>query len=315
MRKLAALFVFVLLSSLATLAVAQDDAPATPQDEARKERILANLKFNIPQLAQIEATIGDLEPSSIEGLDEGTLIIQGQPRPFLVTRDDKRLWIVAGEAVDVSRSAEEIHAEAAAKESARSETLAQAIAGDPVRGNPDAPVTIVEYSDFQCPYCARGYQTMEEVLAKYPEDVKFVFQHFPLDSIHPWARPAAIATECAGDQKPEAFWTLHDAYFANQGSLNAGNLIAKSKEFLAESGIDLAQWETCSSDQSSEAYKAAAAEVQANLETGQELGVSGTPGFFVNGEFLNGAVPLAQFEPLIQQAKAAQGGGEEGGAE
>jgi protein-disulfide isomerase len=315
MRKLAALFVFVLLSSLATLAVAQDDAPATPQDEARKERILANLKFHIPQLAQIEATIGDIEPSGIEGLDQGTLVIQGQPRPFLVTRDDKRLWIVAGEAVDVSRSAEEIEAEAAAKEAARSETLAEAIAGDPVRGNPEAPVTIVEYSDFQCPYCARGYQTMEEVLAKYPEDVKFVFQHFPLDSIHPWARPAAIATECAGDQKPEAFWTLHDAYFANQGSLNAGNLIAKSKEFLAESGIDLAQWETCSSDQSSEAYKAAAAKVQADMETGQELGVSGTPGFFVNGEFLNGAVPLAQFEPLIQQAKAAQADSEGGSGE
>jgi protein-disulfide isomerase len=315
MRKLTALFVFVLLSSLATLAVAQDDAPATPQDEARKERILANLKFQIPQLAQIAATIGDLEPSGIEGLDLGTLIIQGQPRPFLVTRDDKRLWIVAGEAVDVSRSAEEIEAEAAAQEAERSETLAQAIAGDPSRGNPDAPVTIVEYSDFQCPYCARGFQTMEEVLAKYPEDVKFVFQHFPLDSIHPWARPAAIASECAGDQKPEAFWTLHDAYFANQGALNAGNLIAKSKEFLAEAGIDLAQWETCSSDQSSEAYKAAAAAVQADMETGQELGVSGTPGFVVNGEFLNGAQPIAAFEPLIQAAKGEQPAAEGGAGE
>lgn len=315
MRKLTALFVFVLLSSLATLAVAQDDAPATPQDEARKERILANLAFHIPQLAQIPATIGDIEPSGIEGLDLGTLIIQGQPRPFLVTSDDKRLWIVAGEAVDVSRSAEEIEAEAAAQEAARSETLAQAIAGDPIRGNPEAPVTIVEYSDFQCPYCARGFETMEEVLEKYPEDVKFVFQHFPLDSIHPWARPAAIASECAGDQKPEAFWTLHDAYFANQGALNAGNLIEKSKEFLAEAGIDLAQWETCSSDQSSEAYQAAAAAVQADMETGQELGVSGTPGFFVNGEFLNGAVPLAQFEPLIQAAKAAQGAAEGGAGE
>ena len=316
MKKLAALFVFVLLASVAALAVAQDDSAEVPQDEARKARILANLRHHIPQLDQVQATIGDIEPTEIEGLESGDLIINGQPRGFLVTSDDKQLWLLVNEAVDVSRNAEEIEAEAAQREAERETELAQAIAGDPVRGNPEAPVTIVEYSDFQCPYCARGYQTMEEVLEKYPQDVKFVFQHFPLDSIHPWARPAAIATECAANQNPEAFWTLHDAYFANQKEINAGNVIEKSKEYLAESGIDLAQWETCSTDQSSEAYKAAAAEVQTDLETGQKMGVSGTPGFFVNGEFLNGAQPLAAFEPLIQAAKGGEGGeaAAEGGA-
>lgn len=315
MRKLAALSVFVMLASIATLAVAQDEGAQAPQDEARKARILANLKHHIPQLAQVDASLGDLEPTGIEGLEQGVLMINGQPRPFLVTQDDKKLWIMVGDAVDVSRSAEEIAAEATRQEAEREQELAQAIAGDPMRGNPEAPVTIVEYSDFQCPFCARGFETMEQVLEKYPQDVKFVFKHFPLDSIHPWARPAAIASECAGEQNPEAFWALHDAYFENQGALNAGNVIAKSKEFLADSGIDLAQWETCSTDSSSEAYKAAAAAVQADLETGQKMGVSGTPGFFVNGEFLNGAQPLTAFEPLIQAAKGEQPGAEGGAGE
>lgn len=308
------IFVFalfaVLLLPLAAPAGAQEDG--VDNSDARKARILANLGFQIPQIAQMNASIGDIEPTGIEGLEQGSLVIQGQPRTFLVTSDDTKLWIVAGEAMDVSQDTTELEAEQARRESERQETLMAAIEGEPIRGNPDAPVTIVEYSDFQCPYCARGYQTMEQVLEKYPEDVKFVFQHFPLTQIHPWAKPAAIATVCAASQSDEAFWTLHDAYFENQGSLNPGNVVEKSKEFLADSGIDLAQWETCAGDESSEAYQAAAAEVDAELAQGQELGVSGTPGFFVNGEFLNGAQPLSAFEPLIQAATGGSGGGEGG---
>lgn len=309
MRQITALTVLAFLLCLAAApAVAQEDGSAA-QDQARKARIVANLQFHIPQLAQMNPTVGPIEPTEIEGLEEGTLIIQGQPRTFLITSDDTKLWLLASEPLDVSRDVAALEAEQAQRESEREQTLTAAIAGDPVRGNPDAPVTIVEYSDFQCPYCERGYQTMEQVLEKYPEDVKFVFQHFPLTQIHPWAKPAAIATECAANQSDEAFWTLHDAYFQNQKSLNASNVVEKSKEFLAESGIDLAEFETCASDSSSETYQTAEAEVEADLAKGQELGVSGTPGFFVNGEFLNGAQPLSAFEPLIQQATAGGEGG------
>jgi protein-disulfide isomerase len=310
MRHLTALAVLaVLLVVAAAPAVAQETGSAA-QDDGRNARILANLKFHIPQLAQMDPTIGSIEPTGIEGLEEGTLIIQGQPRPFLVTSDDAQLWLLATEAYDVSRDVAELQTEQAEREARRKDELAAAIEGDPVRGNPDAPVTIVEYSDFQCPYCERGYQTMEEVLEKYPEDVKFVFQHFPLTQIHPWAMPAAIATECAANQSDEAFWVLHDAYFQNQKALTPANVAEKSKEFLAETGIDLAQWETCVTDADSEAHQAARAAVEADLAKGQELGVTGTPGFFVNGEFLNGAQPLSAFEPLIQAAKSGDAAGE-----
>lgn len=322
MKKLSTLFLFALLvlPLAVPAATAQDDmqgdmvaAPGEVNAEmdARKARILANLEFNIPQLAQVNPTIGTIEDTDIEGLQEGTLIINGQPRTFLVTADDSKFWLLASEPIDVSRDAAEIEAEMAAQDSERMSRLSEEIAGEPVRGNPDAPVTIVEYSDFQCPYCARGFQTVEQLLEKYPNEVKFVFQHFPLVQIHPWARPAAIATECAANQSDDAFWVLHDAYFENQGELNPDNVVAKSKEYLAGSEIDLAVWETCASDTSSETYQAAAAEVDAELSAGQELGVSGTPGFFVNGEFLNGAQPISAFEPLIQ---AATGGDDAGSA-
>lgn len=313
MRKLTPLVAFaVVLTFLAVPAVAQE-ADAAAQEEARKARILANLKFQLPQIAQMNVTVGAIEPTEIEGLEQGSLVIQGRPQPFLVTTDDTQLWLLASDPMDVSQDTAELEAEEARREAERQETLAALVEGEPVRGNPDAPVTIIEYSDFQCPYCARGYETMEQVLEKYPEDVKFVFQHFPLTQIHPWAKPAAIAAVCAANQSDEAFWTLHDAYFENQGQINQGNVVAKSKEFLAASGIDLAQWETCAGDSSSEAYQAAAADVDEDLAQGQEAGVSGTPAFFVNGEFLSGAQPVSAFEPLIQQAKGG-GEGSEGGA-
>ena len=326
MKKLSLLFLLAVLV-LPMAALAQDDMQndemaddamaaesgemtADLADDDRKARILANLRFNIPQLAQVSPSIGSIEATDIEGLQQGTLIINGQPRTFLITQDDTRFWLLASEPLDVSRDAGEIEAEMARQDAERVDRLASEIEGEPVRGNPDAPVTIVEYSDFQCPYCNRGFQTVEQILEKYPNDVKFVFKHFPLTQIHPWARPAAIATECAANQNADAFWTLHDAYFENQGELNPENVVAKSKEWLADSGIDMATWETCAADTSSETYQAAAAEVDADLAAGQELGVSGTPGFFVNGEFLNGAQPITAFEPIIQRAI----GGDEAGS-
>ncbi len=278
--------------------------------EQRKERILTNLKFLFPQLQEHDVVMGELEASGIDGLEQGSFVINGrQTQKFLVTADDKQLFLLAADPLDVSRTSEELAAlqteqEAAAAREAqeRGAELAQAVAGLPVRGNPDAPVTIVEFSDFQCPYCARAYNTVEEVLAKYPDDVKLVYVHFPLPN-HPWAKPAAIAAVCAAQQNDGAFWTLHDGYFENQGSINPGNVIEKSKAFLDGADIDLDAWAACAGDAESEAYQGAEAAVEGALQMGNKFGVSGTPGFFVNGRFVSGAQPLETFEALISQAK------------
>lgn len=292
-------------------------APTAAQEdpEARKARILANLKLAFPQLEAMDLSMGEISDSGFAGLDRGTftLVNQGrtQEQSFFVTSDDTQLFLISGEPIDVSRSAADIQAELdrreqeAMQEAAdRSRQLEESVAGQPLRGNPEAPVLIVEFSDFQCPYCARGATTVDQILEKHGDDVRFAFKHFPL-GFHPWAKPAAIATHCAAQQSHEAFWSLHDQYFANQKQINPDNVLAKSKEYLAGSGIDLAAWATCAEDDSSSEYEAAAAAVEADMAFGQKMGVSGTPGFFVNGEFLNGAQPLQAFEPLIAKAKGA----------
>jgi len=308
MRKLlTALSLFALALTAGQAVLGQDGDNA-----ARKDKILANLKQKFPQLQQATLAMGDLKPSAYGSLDEGSFTINGKAQSFLVSNDDKALYMIS-EPIDVSMSTEELEVAAAqqaaeeAKAAAeRNVELAALAQGVPFKGNADAPVTIIEFSDFQCPYCSRAAGTVAEILEKYPNDVKFVFQHFPL-GFHPWAKPAAIASECAATQNADAFWTLHDSYFKDQKALNPGNVIAKSKEYLAGSEIDMAKWSDCAENQESEAYKTASAAVDAAMATGQKHGVSGTPGFFVNGRFLNGAQPIAAFEPLIEAAKKDAG--------
>ena len=308
MRKPVTVFLLLLGLALSQAAIAEQ------ADAERKDRILANLQMKFPQLKNATVVMGDIEASGYGSLEKGSFTINGQQtQKFLVTSDDKELYFIT-DPIDVSLSSEEIQAEVAKKAAAemaqaaeRSKELEELAAGHPFRGNPEAPVTIVEYSDFQCPYCARGAKTVDQILEKYPEDVKVVFQHFPL-GFHKWAKPAAVAAHCVGLQDGDAFWSLHDSYFANQKALNPDNVLAKTKEYLAGTGIDLEQWATCAENQESEEYKAAVAAVEASMATGGKYGVSGTPGFFVNGRFLNGAQPLAAFEPLIDAAKKAADG-------
>jgi len=283
---------------------------ATP-DEDRKSQILTNLRFEFPQLDQYQVEMGDFSPTGVDGLMEGSFIVNGQQtQRFLVTDDNKRLYLIAADPVDVSRDeaglAEALaEREAAAQREAEERTarLEEAIAGLPVRGNPDAPVTVIEFSDFQCPYCSRAANTIEELLEKRGDEVKFVYMQYPLPN-HPWARPASIAALCAAQQDDEAFWMLHDGYFANQRSLNTGNVIEQSQSYLADSNLDMDSWLACTDGTDVKANAGAVAALNASMELAQEMGVSGTPGFFVNGEFMNGAKPLADFEAAIDRANA-----------
>ena len=95
-------------------------------------------------------------------------------------------------------------------------------ADDHIRGSINAPVTIIEFSDFQCPYCGSFHETMQQVMASYPKDVRWVYRHFPLDGLHPYARQAAEASECAGDQ--DKFWEYTDGMFSNQSNINPAEL-------------------------------------------------------------------------------------------
>ncbi|MEL6616653.1 MAG: thioredoxin domain-containing protein, partial [Bacteroidota bacterium] len=278
----------LVLALVATTIVACGPANGqTPADNSddRKATIIANLKYEYPQIAEMTVEIDTLE-SVASGMDRGQFLIQGQsPQPFLVTSDDTQLYLLASDAIDVSRSTEELAAAAANADAdaieearARGAELAAATNGLPFKGPEDAPVTIVEFSDFQCSFCGRAAETVRTILSQYPEDVKLVYAHFPLSN-HPWATPAAIASTCAAQQDLDAFWMLHDLYFAEQRSFSTANVMARSRDALANTGIDMATWDTCATDESSTVYQGVAQSVQTQMALGEEYGVRGTPGF------------------------------------
>ena len=163
-----------------------------------------------------------------------------------------------------------------------------ATAGFPAKGPASAPIEIIEFSDFQCPYCLRANPTVTQVLSAYGDRVHLVFRNYPLPN-HPNARPAAEAAACAGEQG--RFWQYHDQLFANQSKLSTPEL----KQHAADLGLDAATFNTCV-----DSHKLKA-QVDADIEAGQQVGVDGTPAFFVNGRMLSGAQPFEAFKRLIDE--------------
>ncbi len=162
-------------------------------------------------------------------------------------------------------------------------------------GSPEAPVTLIEYSDFQCPYCGRyARETFPQIAEAYVQTgkVRYVFRNFPLSSIHPQAEKAAEAAECAGEQGQ--YWGMHEALFSNQQQWSGqANAVQTFKKFAAELGLDQAKFDSCL-DNGTYADK-----IKADIQEGAAAGVSGTPAFRVNGVELSGAQPYAQFAQMI----------------
>ena len=161
---------------------------------------------------------------------------------------------------------------------------------DYVLGKKDAPVTMVEFSDYQCPFCGRLHaQVFPTLKSKYIDTgkVKYVFRDFPL-SFHPEAEPAAIAANCAGEQGK--YYEYSQKLFDNQASLGSGVY----KQLASEVKLDTAKWETCLKDPKQKA------EIAKDMQDGVAVGVQGTPATFINGQLISGAQPLAAFEQAIE---------------
>jgi protein-disulfide isomerase len=159
----------------------------------------------------------------------------------------------------------------------------------PSIGPEDAAVTIVEFSDYQCPYCKRAEPIIQQVLQRYPESVRFVFRHFPLDRIHPQARGAAEAAACADEQG--RFWEFHEQLFAEGAKFDESDLEA----YAVKAEVEIDGFRTCIQEGRTTAL------VEEDLQAGRKAGVTGTPAFFVNGIRLTGARPVEEFVELIEQ--------------
>lgn len=155
-----------------------------------------------------------------------------------------------------------------------------------VTGPGDALVTIVEAGDFQCPYCKQVSPTVSALLEAYPQDLRLSFMHMPL-SMHAYARPAAIAAECAADQ--DRFWEYHDALFAGSPALADDDLRAYAEQV----GLDVTAWSACIDSEAPQQR------VDAQRSLMLDFGVASTPSFFINGRYLSGARSFAEFQQVI----------------
>lgn len=166
---------------------------------------------------------------------------------------------------------------------------------DPSLGAEDAKVTIIQFADYQCPYCGKAQETMDQVMKDYEGKVRTVFRDFPL-GFHEEAIPAAVAANCAGKQGK--FWPVHDAIMRDQRALSDADLEA----LAVKNGLDVAAWKQCKADPEM------VAEVKRDEAEGAAAGVTGTPAFFINGIFLNGAQPYEKFKAIIDRELSGPAG-------
>lgn len=169
-------------------------------------------------------------------------------------------------------------------------------ANDRVRGNANAPITIVEYSDFECPYCSRGYNTLEQLRKTHGDQLRVVFKNKPLTDIHALAMPAAQWFEAIALQSPEKAWAFHDTLFEHQDKLSEEYF----KQLTKDLGLDVAK---AAKDAKGDMVKN---KIAADVAEANKFGFSGTPGYLVNGIPLRGAYPVGAFEEIIAKLKAAK---------
>ncbi len=214
---------------------------------------------------------GKFEDTNVAGVKKGEVALGRQRVPVLMSNDGK--YLILGDLVDSTQNP-------------LLETMNKiSLKGVPLKGNKDAKVTIVEYSDFQCPFCKRATEdVLPGILKQYDGKVKLVFKQFPLPN-HPWANPAAIASVCAYNQGNELFWKFHDILFEKQKEITVEKSKEQFKAFAKQIGLDAGKFEACVNSPDT------ATRVQNELKEGQSIGINSTPTFVVNGMPVPGATP------------------------
>jgi protein-disulfide isomerase len=174
-------------------------------------------------------------------------------------------------------------------------TTPQVTADDHAQGPADAPVTVVEYGDYECPYCRGAFRDVQEMLAEYRGQIRFVFRNFPIPQVHPHATQAAEAAEAAGAQGK--FWPMYELLLQPGARLDTDALLSYAETV----GLDVPRF---SEDLAEQRY---AARIDSDVQEGLRNGVNQTPKFYVNGQRVDGKVPLEHLEELVRQAVLASG--------
>jgi len=261
------------------------------QDVKRRAETIIRSQYNVPPYVTIQ--FSDPKPSDYPGYDLVTITFTGRnvtKYDFLLSKDRKTLARL--EKMDLA-------ADPMAKIDVK---------GRPVRGSANAKVTIVNYDDFQCPFCSRMHATLFPGLMKqYGDKVKIIYKDYPLVEIHSWAMHAAIDANCLADQSNDAYWDFADYVHANQKSFSAptqaetmDKLDNTTREQGKKHGVNEAKLNACMQKQDQSAVRASMAE-------GDTLQVDSTPTLFINGEKLSGAVPEEQMKQILDRIIAESG--------
>jgi protein-disulfide isomerase len=249
-----------------------------------KTKIANYLRYAEGWIEGVEVTVGDLKPCPIPGFSELDIDLSYQKikleRVYYVSADGKS--IVSGNLYNLN-------------DSPFRTTLAKLqLLGAPSKGPENAAVTIVVFGDLQCPYCRTETKLLNnEIMKKYPQDVRVIYKDFPLDG-HDWARKAAIGGHCVAQQDAEAFWAYEDYMYSHQGDINADNLDAAMLTFAKGQNLDALRLTTCVQNQ------ATAPIVDESLKQGRSLGIDKTPALFINGRMMLGELPLETLDMVIQ---------------
>src|SRR5271170_2962969 len=264
---------------------------ATSEQALRIERQV-RAYYSVP--AGVKITLGPLRPSEFPNYQALTINIDGngkkQDYDFLLSKDGTTL--VRMTKLDLTKDP---YAENMKKID---------VNGRPSRGNKDAKVVVVNFDDFQCPFCSRMHQTLfPELLKEYGDRVEFVYKDFPLTDIHPWAVHAAVDANCLAAQNNDAYWDFADHIHANQHEVNSEK--GRDAQFAALDRLTLEQGQKHSLDQTKlQACVKAQNEdaIKASMHEADGVGVSATPTLFINGQEMDGALPLSELRAALDSA-------------
>jgi protein-disulfide isomerase len=272
-------------------------AQLAPKELSQRIERQLRVTYSVP--TTVKVIISGLHPSEFPNYDALTVTFDGDGNKktydFLVSKDQKTL--IRMTKMDLSKDP---YAEVMKKIDLK---------GRPVRGNPNAKVTVVSYDDFECPFCSQVHRTLfPQLLKEYGDRVAFIYKDFPLSEIHPWAVHAAVDANCLGAQNPAAYWDFADYIHSNQQLVSQekgrdAQFAALDKMTLSQADkykLDSAKLQACVKDQKEDAVKT-------SVKEGESLGVSGTPTLFVNGQMLDGARPIGDFRALFDSSLAQAG--------
>jgi len=269
-------------------------AQSAPPDVARKIEHQMRVTYTIP--AEVKIKVGDISPSSdMPGYDTVTVNIEGgdgkaKDYKFLLSKDRNTMLRVTK--FDLTKDP---YQELMSKIST---------AGRPVRGAKDAKVVVVNYDDFECPFCSRMHAMLfPEILKEYGDRVTFVYKDYPLVDIHPWAVHAAVDANCLANENSDAYWDFADTIHANKADVDAqktqeARFEAIDKMAISQGqkhNVDAAKLQSCVKAQNEDG-------VRASMKEADGLGVNATPTLFINGQKIDGAVPPSQIRAALDTA-------------